>query len=57
MLSCSYCNYYKEISSSENPQECNSHICEYANFTFPNNIDELAEYPCNNLSITAWFIV
>ncbi len=53
MLSCSYCNYYKEISSSENSQECNMRICEYANFTFPNDIDELSDYPCNISNVIA----
>ncbi|MDP4092134.1 MAG: hypothetical protein Q8920_02130 [Bacillota bacterium] len=47
MLCCSECNYFKMLSSGIDSSICNKFMCEYSDYIFPNNIDELNEYPCN----------
>ena len=47
MLCCADCDYFKLISLSSESYSCNKYFCEYANFVFPNDMDELVDYPCN----------
>ncbi|MCX7746719.1 MAG: hypothetical protein N2645_07500 [Clostridia bacterium] len=49
MLYCKYCNYLKKVGSRNESQGPSEFICEFTNYVFTEEIEELnIDYPCNN---------